>query len=92
MEVFDSWDDLLGERERFRSAPAASWRSVERWLGCELPKDYKDLVDGYGDAVLFEHLFIPHPDGGDPLLSFIQEERRDFHAAFRDGMDIPPSV
>lgn len=90
--MVDSLDVLLGKRERFRSASIESWQSVERWLGRELPGDYKDLVDGYGDAVLFEHLFIPHPDGSDPLLTFMQEERRDFHAVFRDVTGIPSSV
>ncbi|WP_326647233.1 MULTISPECIES: hypothetical protein [unclassified Streptomyces] len=79
-----SFEELLGERERFRSARPASWATIENWLGLELPRDYKELVDGYGDAILLGHLFLPHPEGGDPLLAFMQEERRDFHAAF-DG-------
>ncbi|WEO95810.1 SMI1/KNR4 family protein [Streptomyces sp. FXJ1.172] len=83
---------LLGERERFRPAAPESWRAVEEWVGCELPSDYKELVDGFGDGVLFRHLFIPHPEGSDPLLTFMREERRYLHAAFQEVPDIPPPV
>ncbi|MFC8236465.1 SMI1/KNR4 family protein [Streptomyces sp. NPDC001937] len=91
-EVSGSIESLLGERERVRPASAESWRSVEAWLGRELPPDYKDLVDGYGDAVLLGHLFLPHPEGGDPLLTFMQEERRYFHSAYGEVRNIPEPV
>ncbi|MET4644616.1 SMI1/KNR4 family protein [Streptomyces sp. NPDC006539] len=91
-EVPGSIESLLGERERVRPASAESWRSVEAWLGRELPPDYKDLVDGYGDAVLLGHLFLPHPEGGDPLLTFMQEERRYFHSAYGEVRNIPEPV
>ncbi|WP_371632224.1 hypothetical protein OG693_04615 [Streptomyces sp. NBC_01259] len=61
-------------------------------MGRELPSDYKDLVDGYGDAVLLGHLFLPHPEGGDPLLTFMQEERRYFHSTYDDAQNIPEIV
>lgn len=92
IELLRSIESLLGERERFRPASAESWSAVEDWVGGALPVDYKDLVDGYGDATLFKHLFIPHPEGSDPLLTFMQEEQRDFQTAFRDVRDIPESV
>ncbi|MFF7266474.1 hypothetical protein ACFZCL_40295 [Streptomyces sp. NPDC008159] len=65
---------------------------VEGWVGQRLPADYKALVDGYGDGILWKHLFVPHPDGVDPLLKFMQEERRDFHAAYADVREIPEEV
>ncbi|WP_431947504.1 SMI1/KNR4 family protein [Actinacidiphila sp. bgisy167] len=85
-------ESLLGERERFRPASPESWQAVEDWLGRELPDDYKELVDGFGDGVLFEHLFVPHPQGDDPLLTFMRELRRDLHAAFQDVPDIAAPV
>ncbi|MDR6980727.1 hypothetical protein J2X68_007469 [Streptomyces sp. 3330] len=91
-EVTGVWESLIGERERFRSASVRSWEAVEGWLGHGLPADYRELVDGYGDAILFGHLFVPHPEGGDPLLTFMQEEKRDLHAAFLDVREIPASV
>ncbi|MFE4411448.1 hypothetical protein [Streptomyces sp. NPDC056821] len=65
---------------------------MEEWLGHGLPADYKELVDGYGDAILFGHLFVPHPEGSDPLLKFVQEEQRDFRSVYQGVRDIPPSV
>ncbi|MFC8724412.1 MULTISPECIES: SMI1/KNR4 family protein [Streptomyces] len=78
---------LLGPPERFRPAPPAAWQEVEAWTGAALPADYKALVDGYGDAVLLGHLFLPHPRGGDPLLTFMKEERDTFHQAYDDHRD-----
>jgi hypothetical protein len=49
----DSLELLLGRRERFRLAPPGSWRLVENWIGRKLPVDYKALVDGYGDGILW---------------------------------------
>ncbi|QXE38844.1 hypothetical protein KQY30_02415 [Streptomyces sp. GMY02] len=86
---------MLGERERFRPAASAAWRDIEEWLGLALPADYKKLVDGYGDAILLGHLFVPHPEGADPLLTFMREERRDYYAAFeavRGTSDVPDNV
>lgn len=60
-EVPGSIESLLGERERVRPASAESWWSVEIWLGRELPPDCKDLVGGYGDAVVLGPLFLPIP-------------------------------
>ncbi|CAO0831165.1 hypothetical protein ACTFBT_21490 [Streptomyces microflavus] len=80
---------LLGPAERFRPAAPASWQEVEAWVGAELPSDYKALVDGYGDAVLLGHLFLPHPQGGDPLLTFMQEEQDHFHHAYDHHRDSP---
>ncbi|MEU3263314.1 hypothetical protein [Streptomyces bacillaris] len=42
---------------------------------------------GYSDAVLLGHLFLPHPPGGDPLLTFMKEERDTFHQAYDDHRD-----
>ncbi|MFE1734520.1 hypothetical protein ACFW6X_30985 [Streptomyces bacillaris] len=42
---------------------------------------------GYSDAVLLGHLFLPHPRGGDPLLTFMKEERDTFHQAYDDHRD-----
>lgn len=83
---------ILGDRERFRPASVESWRAVEEWLGHQLPDDYKEFVDGYGDAVLLGHLFVPHPEGADPLLKFMREEQRYFQASFQDVRDIPQSL
>ncbi|MCX5526628.1 SMI1/KNR4 family protein [Streptomyces bobili] len=88
----ESLASLLGERERVFPVSPEAWRAVEGWVGRALPEDYKNLVDGYGDAVLFGHLFVPHPGGSDPLLNFMQEERRYFHAAYQDVSDIPASL
>ncbi|MER5720020.1 SMI1/KNR4 family protein [Streptomyces sp. NPDC002132] len=87
-----SVESLLGERQRYRSASTESWRALEEWLGCRLPADYRELVDGFGDAILFGHLFIPHPEGEKKLLDFVQEEREDFHEAYEDVRDIPASL
>lgn len=76
--------EVFGPPRRFRPASTDSWREVERWAGLELPPDYKQFVDGYGDAVVFRHLFIAHPEGADPLLTVMQEERRTF-LAFEEG-------
>lgn len=83
---------LLGPPERLRSAPRQAWRSVEEWLGRELPSDYKEFVDGYGDALLYGHLFVPHPEGTDPLLTFMREERDSFQEAYGGLRDIPPAL
>ncbi|UUU25526.1 hypothetical protein [Streptomyces sp. DSM 40750] len=88
----DSLELLLGQRERFRLAPPGSWRLVEDWIGRKLPVDYKALVDGYGDGILWKHLFVPHPEGVDPLLKFMQEEQRDFHAAYENVRNIPTEI
>ncbi|MFI6943695.1 SMI1/KNR4 family protein [Streptomyces sp. NPDC050418] len=82
----------LGERERFRPASREAWDAVEAWVGRELPAEYKEFVDGYGDAVLCGHLFVPHPEGSDRLLTFMEQERRDFHSAFQDVRGIPTPV
>ncbi|WP_367323412.1 SMI1/KNR4 family protein [Streptomyces sp. HUAS ZL42] len=87
-----SVESLLGERERFRPASAEAWQAVEGWLGHELPTDYKELVDGFDDGILFGHLFVPHPAGTKQLLKFMQEERRDLHDAYEDVDDVPSSV
>ncbi|MFB6525999.1 hypothetical protein [Streptomyces sp. NPDC056399] len=71
---------VFGPSERFRSASSESWREIEVWSGFELPADYKRFVDGFGDAVVFRHLFIAHPEGVDPLLKVMQEERQTFLA------------
>lgn len=73
-------ETTFGPRERFRPAHRESWEDVEAWAGFELPSDYKDFVDGYGDATVFRHLFVAHPDGIDPLLPFMKEERATFIA------------
>ncbi|WP_405983509.1 hypothetical protein [Streptomyces sp. NBC_00872] len=91
----DVFEELLGERERFRPAPSTAWQTVEEWLNLELPTDYKELVNGYGDAIFLGHLFVPHPQGADSLLTFMEEERKDFHAAFEDlrsSSDVPDDV
>lgn len=90
--VSDYLESLLGDRERFRPATPESWSIIEEWLEMELPVDYKKFVDGYGDAIMWGHLFVPHPAGGDPLLKFMQEERRDFHAAYAEVRGIPVEV
>lgn len=84
ISVVAEYVSLLGPKERFRPASPDSWRSVEQWIGSELPADYKELIDGYGDAVLLGHLFLPHPQGSDPLLDFMREERISFHHAYAD--------
>lgn len=54
---------------------------MEDWLGHSLPTDYKEFVDGFGDGILFEHLFVPHPEGSKRLLNFMKDERQDFHGS-----------
>ncbi|GEC04938.1 hypothetical protein SSP24_25930 [Streptomyces spinoverrucosus] len=46
-----SFESLLGGRQRLRPAAPQSWRAVEEWLGRDLPADYKEFVNGYGDAL-----------------------------------------
>ncbi|MFE9460332.1 hypothetical protein [Streptomyces californicus] len=75
---------LLGPKERFRPATSDSWHEIEKWVDRELPADYKELVDGYGDGVLLGHLFLPHPQGNDQLLTFMREEREFFHQSFAE--------
>ncbi|WP_105974989.1 SMI1/KNR4 family protein [Streptomyces geranii] len=88
----DYLESLLGDRERFRPAAPESWNAIEDWLGKTLPVDYKKFVDGYGDAIFWSHLFVPHPAGGDPLLKFMQEERRYLHDSYAEVLDIPDAV
>ncbi|GGP69319.1 hypothetical protein GCM10010231_45270 [Streptomyces sindenensis] len=82
---------VFGPPERFRPASPESWREIEFWAGLELPRDYKRFVDGYGDAVVFRHLFIAHPEGADPLLKVMQEERQTFLAGEEGASDVAPS-
>lgn len=90
MSSMSSFESLLGGRQRLRPAAPQSWRAVEEWLGGDLPADYKEFVNGYGDAILYGHLFVPHPEGADPLLDFMREERSSFQEAYGDVWDIPP--
>ncbi|MFD3930607.1 SMI1/KNR4 family protein [Streptomyces sp. NPDC058614] len=87
-----SLEPFLGPPERFRPASTQAWRHVEDWLGRDLPADYKEFVDGYGDALLCGHLFVPHPEGSDPLLKFMQEERRIFQEAYGEVRNIPSAL
>ena len=80
--------EAFGPPQRFRPASPESWREIELWAGIELPLDYKQFVDGYGDAVVFKHLFVAHPEGVDPLLKVMQEERQSFLA----DEDVSPDV
>ncbi|SEG18359.1 hypothetical protein SAMN05216223_103535 [Actinacidiphila yanglinensis] len=81
----------LGERKHFRSAKSESWKAIEDWIGRPLPGDYKELVDGYGDAVIAGHLFIPHPEGSEPLLDFIREQR-DVFLQWCEGLELDERV
>ncbi|MCZ4121672.1 hypothetical protein [Streptomyces sp. H39-S7] len=81
---------IFGERRNFRSGKAESWAAIDDWLGFELPMDYREFVDGYGYPVVAGHLYIPHPDGTDPLLDFIREERLILHEV-HDGNEGSPS-
>ncbi|MCX4857706.1 hypothetical protein OG426_33200 [Streptomyces canus] len=65
---------------------------MEEWLGRDLPADYKEFVDGYGDALIYGHLFVPHPEGTDPLLAFMQEERNSFREAYGELRNIPQEL
>jgi hypothetical protein len=85
-------DTVLGEYRRFRPAHPESWGRIEDWLGTELPGDYRQFVDGFGDAMVLGHLFIPHPDGSDPLLTFMKEERETFHEACGAYVEVPQRV
>ncbi|MFJ8229644.1 hypothetical protein ACIQ9E_06730 [Streptomyces sp. NPDC094448] len=89
-----SFSRLLGDRQRFRSASSASWRAIEEWVGEELPHDYRELVDGYGDAVLAGHLYLPHPEGSEPLLGFMEDHQGGHHTVYReeDVARMPDSV
>lgn len=82
------FETLLGATGRLRPIGDDSWRSVEEWAGSALPDDYKDLISEYGEGVIFRHLFLPHPDGGDPLLKFAREEREAFRLE-RNSMPRP---
>ncbi|WP_078988839.1 SMI1/KNR4 family protein [Streptomyces sp. WM6372] len=88
--AFDSGG--FGPRQRYRSASREAWQSVEYWAGFELPSDYKHFVDGFGDAVIFKHLFVAHPEGFDPLLNLMKEERKSFLAGFEDLPDETPAA
>jgi hypothetical protein len=73
---------------------AGDWPAVERWLGVQLPSDYKDLV-GAGPALVFDReLFIASPfseglwglgqriaDGSWPLAVLRHEFPDDFGVA-----------
>ncbi|MFJ7159804.1 SMI1/KNR4 family protein [Streptomyces sp. NPDC101118] len=63
---------IFGPRRRFRPAPPESWRAIEGSVGVTLPTDYKEFVDGYGDATVFGHLGIPHPGTENGLADFIE--------------------
>ena len=82
--------EVFGPAERFRPAKAESWHEIEEWAGLELPRDYKQFVDGYGDAVVFRHLCIAHPEGSEPLLKVMQEERQIFLAHVEGVFDKAP--
>ncbi|WP_354405879.1 hypothetical protein [Streptomyces sp. PvP037] len=82
--------EVFGPAERFRPAKAESWHEIEEWAGLELPRDYKQFVDGYGDAVVFRHLCIAHPEGSEPLLKVMQEERQIFLAHVEGVLDKAP--
>ncbi|MEU9109892.1 hypothetical protein AB0D54_37320 [Streptomyces xanthophaeus] len=69
--------ELFGPRERFRSALDSSWEEIEDAVGA-LPEDYKDFVNGYGDATVFGYLGIPHPDANHSLYDFIGQMREAF--------------
>ncbi|MFB7608615.1 SMI1/KNR4 family protein [Streptomyces gardneri] len=64
---------MFGPRARSRPVSEESWREIERSVGVRLPEDYKRLVDGYGDATVFGHLGIPHPESNHALLEFIED-------------------
>ena len=88
----DARTETFGPPERFRPAKPESWREIEEWAGLELPRDYKQFVDEYGDAVIFRHLFIAHPEGVDPLLKLMREERQAFLAGAQDAIGSTPGV
>lgn len=74
-----------------RNGPADEvWARIEQQLGHALPKDYKDLASGYGDAVLGGYLYVPHPQGGRPLVSWMEEQIAGLRLVFGD--DLPGSV
>ncbi|MDL2082282.1 hypothetical protein QNN03_38375 [Streptomyces sp. GXMU-J15] len=89
-DAIDVRAGAFGPRERYRPARPESWREIEDWAGLELPRDYKQFVDDYGDAIVFGHLFIAHPEGIDPLLKVMQEERQTFLADVEGEFDKAP--
>jgi hypothetical protein len=91
IELLEALAEMFGPSERFRPAKRQSWREIEDWAGIELPVDYKEFVDGYGDAVIFRHLFVAHPDGSEPLLQVMQEERRMFLTGVEESADEAPA-
>ncbi|MFD5935677.1 SMI1/KNR4 family protein [Streptomyces sp. NPDC060333] len=66
---------ILGPERRVLPIREAQWREVEEWSEAPLPEDLRSLFAGYGDGVILGHLFVPHPNGGVPLLTFMQDER-----------------
>ncbi|MFJ3929816.1 SMI1/KNR4 family protein [Streptomyces sp. NPDC090029] len=70
----DRLTTLFGPAQRHRPAAETSWAAVEGTAGTRLPQDYRRFVDGYGDATVFGHLGIPHPEGAHhPLGEFIRD-------------------
>ncbi|CCA60662.1 MULTISPECIES: SMI1/KNR4 family protein [Streptomyces] len=69
----DLLTDMFGPPPRPRPVPEETWRELEESVGVRLPEDYKALVSGYGDATVFGHLGIPHPDSEHALPEFIED-------------------
>ncbi|WP_405603899.1 SMI1/KNR4 family protein [Streptomyces sp. NBC_01410] len=84
--------DLLGEVRRDRLAPAGAWSALEQIIGVDLPSDYKEFVDGYGEAMLFDHLYVPHPMSSPSLAEFIESENETLREVFEPDSDMPERV
>ena len=91
VEVYD-YRHLFGEKQRFRPASRESWAEIEAILGVQLPMDYKDFVDGYGDCIVAGHLYIPHPQGKERLVDWIADEVSSLESLVAIADDLPDVV
>ncbi|WP_153457196.1 SMI1/KNR4 family protein [Streptomyces smaragdinus] len=66
---------VLGSRKRIKGASVEAWHAIESMLSVRLPVEYKTLVDEYGDAMIFGHLYLPHPEGNKPLSKFLEDRK-----------------
>lgn len=83
---------FLGEPRRRQPASPQAWRRIEDSLGVDLPEDYTDFVDGYGDCFLTGHLYIPHPEGKRKLGDWMATERSALDVVFDYTPDGPEFV
>jgi len=60
MTSLDELIQLLGAPGFGNSDPGA-WTDLERYVGSELPADYKALLDAYGSGMIANTLIVTHP-------------------------------